>query len=334
MRRLRVGVIGLGVGSAHASAYMKASSAELVAVADRNQRLLERFSGSAVRTYESAETMLAEEDLDGVSICTPPRTHAHLAILALESGINVLCEKPMATTLDECDTMIGAAAREDLKLMIAFKKRFHPSYLKLRQIFCDGVMAPYMLHFTYVCTGGVTKPWFWEEGNGGGPLVENTVHAVDILRYLLGDVSRVYAEGDNYVAKDSGIRQVDSAVLALRFRNGSIAGLTAGAWARGPLKGERLVAYSKTGIAEISGGFDRPDLLKIHLYGKKEVDTHHSDHVNLFEREVENFLESILKDKAPAATGSDGREALRVCLAAKESARKGVPISLGSRNVA
>ncbi len=327
---LRAGVIGLGVGKSHVSAYHRAQGVELAAVADLNPEVLAKFSSASVKGYSSGEDMLEREPLDIVSICTPPKHHADLTVRATERGIDVLCEKPMAPNLGDCDRMIESASRAGRKLMIGFKKRFEPAYNLLKEAFKGGFDLPYMSHYTYVCTGGVRKAWFWEEKDGGGPIVENTCHAVDILRYLLGDVDRVYAEADNSLAREAGIQQIDSAVFTLRFRNRCMAGVCAGAWARGPLKGERLIMYSKRGIAEISGEFERPRLLRIAPYEGGGEQRHDIEDADPFRDEVQHFVECVRCDLDPVATGMDGRKALEVTLAVKESARTCRPVSIGS----
>jgi predicted dehydrogenase len=308
---LRAGVIGLGVGRNHVSAYLGSEGVRLVAVAELDAQLLGRFSPASVREYASGHEMLEREDLDIVSICTPPRSHAELTIRALENGVSVLCEKPMAPTLEDCDRMIRSAARAGLTLMIGFKKRFEPAYEILRSGIEGDFGLPYLSNYVYVCAGSVRKAWFWDEGDGGGPIVENTVHAVDILRHLLGDVDRVYAEGDSNLAREAGIDQIDSAIFTMRFRNRSMAGICAGSWARGP-------------------EFERPRLVRISSYETRAEARHEIGEVDPFKDQAEHFAGCVRGGREPAATGDDGRKALEVSLAVKESARTGLPIRIGS----
>jgi predicted dehydrogenase len=328
MEVLRAGVIGLGIGKAHVRGYRKAEDIDLVAVADLRGDLLESFTGPATRGYTSAEEMLEREKLDIVSVCTPPSSHADLALKAFDAGTNVLCEKPMAPTLGDCDRMLRGSERAGLKLMIGFKKRFVPSYNALRESFSGDLGEPYMMDFSYVCTGGVRKDWFWDESDAGGPITENTVHAVDILRYLVGDVERVYAEGDSFLAASRGIKQIDSAVFTLRFRTGAIATVCAGAWARGPLKNERFLCYSRNGIAQVSGEFDKPSQLDIFTSADGRNLHQEFPDRDPIGMEVSHFAQCVRTGGRPRATGEDGRKALAVCLAVKGSARSGSPVSL------
>jgi len=328
MDSLRAGVIGLGIGKAHVRGYRKAEGIQLVAVADVRKELLQNFTDSKTRGYTSAEDMIDRENLDIVSICTPPSSHADLTLRAFDAGVNVLCEKPMAPTLEHCESMIRRSKKADLKLMIGFKKRFVPSYNALRDSISGVFCTPYMIDYNYVCTGGVRKPWFWDEKDAGGPIVENTVHAIDILHYLIGDVERVYGEGDSFLASSEGLQQIDSAVFTLRFRGGTIATVCAGAWARGSLKNERFLCYSQRGMAQISGAFDKPTDLDIYTYADRKTSHEEFPDADPIGMEVDHFAECVRTGMKPRATGEDGRSALKVCLAVKESARSGLPITL------
>lgn len=328
---IRAAVIGLGIGKSHVAGYKRLDGSDLVAVCDLNRDLVSCFSNHSIKGYLSADEMFSKEDLDAVSICTPPKSHADLTVKALRQGINVLCEKPMAPTIADCDRMIESARKAEQVLMIGFKKRFDPAYLKLKETFSGEFGPPYMVHYNYVCSGGVRKGWFWDETDGGGPIVENTAHAVDILRFLLGDVQRVYAEGDATIAGDKGISQIDSATFTLRFKKGAMAAVCAGSWAKGPLKEERLTAYSRRGIAQLAGDFDKPRSVKVSLHGKGTLESHDILRSDPILGEIVHFVDCIENNVEPVVTGEDGRSALRLCLSIKESARTGKVISLNSR---
>jgi predicted dehydrogenase len=326
MDDLRAGVIGLGIGKAHVKGYDKASGVQLVAVADLRRELLESFTGPGRKGYASGEEMLERERLDIVSICTPPSSHAGLTLKAFDVGTNVLCEKPMAPTPEDCDRMLRGSERSGLQLMIGFKKRFEPSYNALRESFSTDLGIPYMVDFSYVCTGGVRKAWFWDERDAGGPITENTVHAIDILRYLIGDVDRVYAEGDSFIAPSKGIEQIDSAVFTLRFTGGTIATVCAGAWARGPLKTERFLCYSRKGMAQIYGEFDRPWQLDIYTSADGRRSHEEFPDRDPIGMEISHFADCVRTGTQPRATGEDGKRALAICRSVKQSARSGSPI--------
>ena len=115
---VRVGVIGLGFGKQHLREYRRLQDVEVAAVCDLNEDALADplVVECATRTYRDAERMLSEEDLDAVSICTPPSTHRPLTVLGAQRGVHVLCEKPMAASLEDCDAMIRACEERGVKL--------------------------------------------------------------------------------------------------------------------------------------------------------------------------------------------------------------------------
>jgi predicted dehydrogenase len=320
---VRVGVIGLGFGKRHLREYLRLQSVEVTAVCDLNEDTFDDplILRCGARTYRDAEEMLSKEELNAVSICTPPGTHKPLTILAAQQGIHVLCEKPMAASLEDCDEMIRACERHGVKLMIGFKKRFAPAYVELEHLIRSKLGPPFSIFYRYVCYGGVEKEWFWRDG---GPIVENTAHATDILRFLAGDVRRVYAEGDNFLSHDRD--EIDTAVFTLRFRNGCIGAVRAGCWARGKLKREHLIAYFSRTTVEIEGPFDSPCHLRVWRDEIGALEEFRFEDAEGISGEIEHFVECVMDDKPPRVTGEDGRAALAICLAVKESARTNRPV--------
>ena len=130
----------------------------------------------------------------------------------------------MAPTLAECDAMIAACARAGVTLLLGFKKRSSPAFRLLKEQ--EGEWGPLLMGQVRFQLGPVPKAWFWDEADGGGPLIENAAHALDMLRYLFGDVERVYAEGSNVFADGRDI--VAAAACTLRFRSGAMVTLAAG----------------------------------------------------------------------------------------------------------
>ena len=217
---IRVGVIGLGIGKTHLQHYQGMPDVEIAAVADVDARAAAMLGTQYGATaYTDPSDLLRNEHLDTVSICTPPKYHAPLAIAAAERGIHVLCEKPMAPSIADCDAMIDAAAKAGVLLAIGFKKRYAPaySYLKERE---EEWGQPRIALCRYQL-GPVGKAWFWDEADGGGPLIENTAHCLDVLRYLMGDVETVYAETSNLLNRPAPARARTSPKRCSRCASGA-----------------------------------------------------------------------------------------------------------------
>lgn len=208
MKKLRVGLCGLGfMGGAHLSAYAKIREAEVVAICHASAKRFQIATagnlaglegGRAIlRTahrYDDLAAMLASERLDLADICTPTDTHAALACRALRAGVHVLCEKPMALTVSQCDRMIRAARKARRFLMIAHVLRWWPEYVFLREMVRSrkyGFLRG--LHLLRATAAPTWAPWMKEERRSGGPLLDLHIHDLDQVLWLLGKPRAVTA---------------------------------------------------------------------------------------------------------------------------------------------
>jgi predicted dehydrogenase len=323
---IRVGVVGLGIGKTHLQHYAALEGVEIAAVADVNGAAAEALgSRYGARPFSDALEMMATARLDAVSICTPPRVHKELVVAAAERGLHVLCEKPMAPTVADCDAMIEAADRAGTTLMLGFKKRYAPAYQWLKEREPEWgrphiAMARYQL-------GPVGKDWFWDEGDGGGPIIENTAHCIDILRYLLGEPTAAYAEISNFF---STTRQTDvaEAVFTLRFADATaaIAAGAAGVWAYDA--SERLSFSYDGAIAEVYGRFDLPRTIRVMGRSDADVSLKSWEDCSGWSGEFSAFVNCVRDIEKPRATGFDGKRALQIGLAIKQSGRTGQPVRI------
>jgi len=321
---LRTGVVGLGIGRTHLHYYAQMPEVQLVGVADlRIEAAKQTTDEYKISAFQTAEELIDKGDLDLISICTPPKSHREITALAASQGVHVFCEKPMAPSIEDCDAMIKTCEQHKVKLMIGLKKRFAPAYCFIREKLDFGqiLWADYKF-----ALGRVEKDWFWEEDDGSGPILENTVHAIDNLRSLMGNVMRVYAEGGNLFMAHRA-PQIDAAVFTLRFESGGIATVAAGYGSEWGFTQEVLAISSKKMAAEVHGGFDNPtDLRYIYRDNPNDVKTMRFDDASGFSGEFKHIVECIQEDKTPIPNGVEGREAVRVCLAVKKSARSGQPV--------
>jgi len=327
---MKVAVIGLaGVGRVHAERWAAIPGAELVSVCDIVPQIASDFASRYnVKGYTSAEEMLDKEGLMAISICTPPKSHLPLTRMTAERGIHVLCEKPMASRVEECQGMIDACKANSVVLQIGHKKRFIPPLVRLKEL-TAGEFGPiqYMVH-RYPHPGMSHRDWFWAEDDGGGPILENAVHAADILGFLMGDVERVYAEGGTYFAPHRK-PQIDCAVFTLRFKSGAIGVVNAGMVLMGAFSFEDFYVANENGVAEVTGGFDRAETLRYALR-KDPNDVHQESYPNFdaFRAEIEHFIACIQTGSEPIASGEAGMKAVAICRAVKRSAEIGVPVEL------
>jgi predicted dehydrogenase len=199
---IKVGLIGAGgIGNAHSNAYEQMTQARVSAVADiRLDNALKTALIHGAHAYSSVDEMLGKETLDMVDICTPSFTHKELAVMCANRGLHVLCEKPMAYSLQDARAMIEVAHKNDVFLMIAQVIRFWPEYVYLKKMYDEGMYGKLVqAWFSRVCGAPM---WAWENWyvsptrSGLAPL-ELHIHDVDYIHYLLGKPDYVHCSGVN-----------------------------------------------------------------------------------------------------------------------------------------
>ncbi|MDD9269063.1 Gfo/Idh/MocA family protein [Paenibacillus sp. GCM10023248] len=230
---LKVAIIGAGaISKAHIEGYLQfPERCQIVAISDiyvdKAQERIDQFqlSARAVKDYKE----LLQEEIDLVSICTPPYTHAALATEFLEAGSHVMVEKPMASSLEECDQMNAAAKRTGKILSVVAQNRFKTPMMKMKSVLDSGLMGT---------IGHVQVDSFWWRGHcyydlwwrgtwekeGGGPTLNHAVHHIDALLWMMGSPTEVQAFMSN-VAHDNAEVE-DLSIGMLRFANGSLGQVT------------------------------------------------------------------------------------------------------------
>ncbi|MBM4087493.1 MAG: Gfo/Idh/MocA family oxidoreductase, partial [Planctomycetes bacterium] len=203
-KKLRMGVVGLRMGKNHAKAYQTHPQAELVAVCDLNEELLKATAAELKvgQAFTDAKTMFREAGLDAVSIATPNKFHAPLSIGAMDAGLHVLCEKPMAMNAKEGAQMNAAARKARKNLMINFSYRFSDMSQALKAQVDAGVIGDvYFGRTVWHRRRGI--PGFggaftMKELSGGGPLIDLGVHRLDLALWLMGYPEPVAVSGSAY----------------------------------------------------------------------------------------------------------------------------------------
>lgn len=206
---IRVGVIGLGfMGGVHLKNWQALDSAEVVAVCDANPITAKARSGNinagsdeldlkGVSIYTDVVDMLKEESLDAVSIALPTHLHKAIAIQCLEAGVHVLCEKPMALKIEDCDEMIAAASASGKQLMVAHCIRFWPEYTWLKQAADKGafgkVIAADFSRLTYAPVWDA-ESWFADASKSGGIALDLHIHDLDFIQALFGPPAAVHSQ--------------------------------------------------------------------------------------------------------------------------------------------
>lgn len=192
---LRFGMVGAGgIAQAYAQAFRETEIASLVAVADVRTDCAEAIAQSLdANAYSTHEEMAEAENLDAVIVCTPPVTHHNICADLASRGLHVLCEKPLAIDSQSARQMFDAAARNNVKLTMATKFRYAADVIRAKSIVSSGILGEVIL-FENCFTGHVDMSQRWNSNpsiSGGGVLIDNGTHSVDLIRYFLGPVAEL-----------------------------------------------------------------------------------------------------------------------------------------------
>jgi predicted dehydrogenase len=332
MEKLRVAVIGCGsiAQHRHLPEYKSNKNVEIVAVCDINEeRALAVAEKYDVKAYTNYEELLSSGSVDAVSVCTPNYLHAPISIAALNAGLHVLCEKPMATSKQEAEEMIAAANESGKKLMIGHNQRFVPSHQKARKLIESGEIGKIYSFRTSFGHGGPEgwsvdgkESWFFQKEKAFvGAMGDLGVHKTDLLRYVLGEEITEVGSFVETSAKDFADVD-DNAVCVLKTESGII-GTLAASWAYVSKEDNSTIIYGEKAILRLE---DDPINSLVVQYVNGEVVNYQLGKIQSNDeggqnnsRVIEKFVESILHDQEPPVSGEEGKKSLEVILAALES---------------
>ena len=303
----RVGVIGVGaMGKNHARLYSELPGVELIGVADTNDTLATSIARSyGCKPYTDYHDLLGE-NLDAVSIVVPTTLHKKVALDAIQKGINVLVEKPIADTVENADGIIQAAREKRVKLMVGHVERFNPAIIKLKELIDNGLLG------NIVSISAKRVGLYNPRIKDVGIIIDLGTHDIDIMSYLYGEkVKEVYASAGTVVHSYE-----DHAIITLNFRNGS-SGVIDTNWLT-PHKVRNLTVIGSQGIAEVNC-IDET----LRIFDQEWVRDAKIEREEPLKLELIHFIDCVQHDKKPLVSGEDGRHALEVAIAAVESARTG-----------
>jgi UDP-N-acetyl-2-amino-2-deoxyglucuronate dehydrogenase len=341
--RLRFGIVGCGVISGtHALCIEELPGAELAAVCDirpeRAQALAERFPAAV---FSDVTEMLHSTELDVVCITTPSGLHAEVGVAAARAGKHVIVEKPIDVSLEKADTLIQSCREAGVKLSCISQHRFDPAVMALRKAVDENLLG--RLNF-----GGSHTKWYRAQDyydnsdwhgtwalDGGGALINQSIHYVDLLHYIMGPVAEIHA----YCATcaHENIEVEDLAVASLKFQSGAL-GLLEGSTSAYPGFCARLDIYGTDGSVIIENDQIKEWHLRCGLAcpveeepvgfigGSSSKNIWHHSH----RHQIQDVIEAIQTDRDPLVTGEEGRKALEIVLAVYQSARTGETIRLVS----
>lgn len=322
---LKWGIIGAGLISERNTipAMLKTESSDILAIMDVNENrakdILQKFS--IPNYYTKEEDLLRNKDIEAVYIATPAFLHVKQVVQAAEYGKHILCEKPMALTIEECEKMIDACEKNNVRLAMGFMMRFHPYHLKVKELIetkkiGDIVKARIQWNFWYP----PKENGLWRHDpqlSGGGSMMDVGIHCVDLLRFLIGEIEEVYALTSNKIFQ---YPVEDTSTLLLNFKTGEH-GIVDNSFAMDSASSPNgleiygtkgIITTRKTSTCFIGG------TMSLFIDGKEEK--YPISEVDTYQKEIENFESGIENNGAFSSDGEDGLQALKIVLAGYESA--------------
>ncbi len=314
MTVLRWGLIGAGdiARKRIAPALRDLPNCELAAVSRSRADLAEDFAREfgAEKWFSDWLEMVADPGIDAVYIATPVHVHADQTIAAAMAGKHVLCEKPMALTINECDEMIEACRNNSVKLGLAYYRRFYPVIERAKQILASGeigrVAVAQINAFEYFDPpADEPRRWLLDQAkSGGGPMMDFGCHRIEVLTNLFGPVGRITALESNTVF---GRGVEDTAVASFQFEAGPLASVTVTHASIEPK--DTLDIYGTKGSIHIAA-LNRGDItIKT---GETERGESHPPHANVHQPLISDFANAVLQGAEPLVDGKVGRDVSRV----------------------
>ena len=340
-----IGIIGCGkiAQVRHIPEYAEHKDAKLLGFYDINQEraaaLAKQYGGTA---YATVEELLANPEIDAVSVCAANFAHAELTIAALNAGKHVLCEKPMAITLAECEAMVEAAKKNNKYLMIGHNQRLAKAHAMARKLIVDGLIGDIVTFRTTFGHGGPEtwsvdpglNTWFFDKTRAAmGAMADLGIHKTDLIQFLTGQqVVRTTARVTTLDKKDANgnLISVDDNAICIYEMSGGAFGTMTASWTYYGAEDNSTVLYGTKGIMRI---YDDPAIsIKVILAdGGKisyDVEAIQTNDNQTKSGVIDLWMESLVNDKAPEISGESALAAMRAVFASIQSSETGKAVDI------
>lgn len=342
---IKIGIIGCGkiAQVRHIPEYAANPEAKLAAYYDLNParaaELAKKHGGTA---YGSVAELLADKSIDAVSVCTANNSHAEITIAALQAGKHVLCEKPMATTLADCEAIVQAARNAGRYLMIGQNQRLAKAHVKARELIAAGLIGEIVGFRTTFGHGGPEtwsvdpgqNTWFFDKNKAAmGAMADLGVHKTDLIHFLTGqtivETTARLLTVDKRDASGNLIGVDDNAVCIYRLSGGALGSMTA-SWTFYGAEDNSTVLYGTGGIMRI---YDDPQFsIQVTtrageriLYEIDKIQTNDSQTKSGI---IDAFVESLVEKREPEISGAEVLKTMRVIFASIESSQTGRAVAV------
>lgn len=326
------------ISAYHADAISRIMEAEITACTDAYAPSSDKFAQKhGITSYPTLDALLQSRKVDAVSICTPSGLHTPQAVDAVRAGKHVVCEKPMSLTLAEADTLIAEADKAGVKVAVVSQLRFTPAVMEVHRAISSGAMGRIVsgsLQMKYYRSPEYYKSASWRGTwamDGGGALMNQGIHGIDVFRMLMGPVLRLQGVA---CTQAHAFEVEDSAVAVLEFESGAL-GTLEGSTTCYPGYPRRFEICGTSGsIIMEENAILRWDVnLETDLPIGQQIKTGTSNDPNAFtseghERQLSNFVDAVLRNKPLMVDARNGRLPLEIILAVYESSRTGKAIDM------
>ena len=342
---IRVGIIGCGkiAQIRHIPEYAANPHAEVCGFYDINQaraeELASKFGG---RAYASYQELLADERIDAVSVCAANHVHAEISIAALKAGKHVLCEKPMAVTLEECKAMVAAAEESGKYLMIGQNQRLAKAHSKAKELIEQGAIGKVLTFRTIFGHGGPEtwsidpgrNVWFFDKTKAAmGAMADLGIHKTDMIQYVLGSrivrTQAVLTTLDKRDATGGLIGVDDNAICIYHMENGVIGTMTA-SWTYYAAEDNTTVIYGTKGELRL---YDDPkySVQQINADGTRvdyQIDQIQTNDNQTASGIIDLFVDCLVEKREPEISGKNVLHAMKAVFASIESSAKGCAVEV------
>ncbi len=341
MKKLKIGIIGCGtIAYIHADAITQSKNAKLHSVFSRNEEKAKKCAENyGVHPCSDWNEFIFDNDLDAVSICTPSGTHLDYGVKAAKAGKHVIVEKPIEVTLQRAKTLINECKINNVKLAVIYQSRFIPEISELKKQLKQSIIGDIFMVDAYVkwyrnqeyYDNGIWRGTF--KLDGGGVLINQAIHTIDLLQWFMGDIDTVYGKVGTFT--HTNIEGEDNAVAVLKYKTGAIGVIEASTSVQ-PAQSRKIELHGKQGTIVVND-----DSVKFFISGREEKQSEKKEErasgsssplsgfsIEPHKKQFEAITNAIINNQSPPVSGEESMKSLAIVQAIYESSKLNVPVVL------
>ena len=340
-KKLKIGIVGCGViADIHAQAIKQSENAELHSVYSRTENNVKKCGEKyGISWFTDWDKFISDKELDIVSICTPNGNHLEYGEKAAKAGKHVVVEKPIEVTLERAKKLIAVCEENNVKLAVIYQSRFVPEIEKLKKQIEQNVIGKIFMGDAYIkwfrnqeyYNSGVWRATF--KLDGGGALINQAIHTIDLLQWFMGDVETVYGKIGTFT--HDGIEGEDTAVAVIKYKSGAI-GVIEGSTSVQPAQSRRIELHGSKGTVILNDNDVRILTETSDDNAKETIEKKSSGassplagfSIEPHKNQFESIVNAINKNIAPPVSGEESLKSLGIVLAIYESSKLNIQIKL------